>query len=120
QFGLEAVAWAIVVATCCFFSLMTFQACRIVKIGFWAMLSTQRYGVTMALGCTLLITLIEFLGRLFDAESWVVLLMNGAGFGLALMVLLLLRSKFFLGPQGTDMANQIYSVIRSRINKKTD
>ncbi len=120
QFGLQAVAWAIVFATICFSSLMTFNACRIVKIGFGALLLTQRYGITLAVGCALLITLVSYPVRMIDANPWWVLIANGVGFGVAGLVLVVLRPRSILGPEGTDMASQIYGLIQKRFGKKGD
>lgn len=118
QFGLEAVAWAIVFATSCWFSLMTFQACRIVNVNFATLMLTQRYGLIMALGCAVLIHLVNYLARAVDASSWVVLVMNALAFALVGLALIVLKPRAILGPQGTDMANQLYRVAQSRIGKK--
>lgn len=120
QFGLEAVAWAIVFVTICFASLMTFHACRIVDIGLWALLRTQRYGMTLAIGCALLIMLVSYPVRMIDANPWWVLIANGVGFGVAGLVLVVLRPRSILGPEGADMANQIYGLIQKRFGKKGD
>lgn len=119
QFGLEAVAWAIVFATSCWFLLMTYQACRIVNVNLVAFFRTQRYGLILASGCALLIIVIKYLAGMVEASSWLVLLMNAVGFAVAGLVLIILRPRIILGPQGTEMLDQMYGFIRNRIAKKS-